>query len=301
MKSTHRESKASLWVLKIGGELLDQPPLLEAFLTHFVQLPGNKILIHGGGKQASALARKLGHVPRMIDGRRITDAPMLEVVTMVYGGLINRQLVARLVALGCPAVGLTGADGDIIRAQRRPAHPIDYGFVGDIEAVQTQFLIHLLEAGITPVLAPLTHDGHGSLLNTNADTIATAVATALNGRFTTTLFFAVDKAGVLEDPADPSTLLPQLSYSQFQSLKQAGVIQGGMLPKLENGFRALQAGVSAVWIGHGQVIQELPGAGELPATRLVAASESAANREPNASKATHCNHANQSTNRKAQL
>ena len=265
-------SEEILWVIKIGGEILDRSNHLETFYQRFARLSGKKILVHGGGKQATHLAHQLGITPTLVDGRRITDASMLRVVTMVYGGLINRRLVAQLAARGFLAIGLTGADGNIILAQKRPPRSIDYGRVGDIQKIEVARLDSLLRQGYLPVVAPLTHDGQGRLLNTNADTIAAGIAAAMVSHYQTFLFFAIDRPGVLQHPSKDSTFLPRLSYSEFRRLQAKGAIQRGMIPKLEQAFQALQQGVTDVWIGHPRALAEEPASGALRATRLVASS-----------------------------
>jgi acetylglutamate kinase len=240
---------AKLHIVKIGGKLMDDPRMLDTLLDYFSRLPAPKILVHGGGKHADTLLKKLGIAPNMVDGRRITDKETLEVVQMVYAGLINKNLVAALQARGCPAIGLSGADGDIIRAHKRPAGKIDYGFVGDIDKVNVPRLEEMLEDGLCPVFCALTHDGNGQMLNTNADTVATAIAAAMAGRFRTRLYFCFEKSGVLREAGDESTLIPELNYSQFQQLLAGGSIADGMIPKLTNAFSAIEQGVYDIRIG----------------------------------------------------
>ena len=237
-----------LAVIKIGGRVIDDDRALARFLDDFAQIPACKILVHGGGALASRTARALGIEPKMVDGRRITDADMLEVVIMVYGGRINRQIVAGLQARGCNAIGLTGADGNIIAAEKRRGWEVDFGFVGDITAVRADRLVALLNAGFTPVVAPLTHDGRGQLLNTNADTMASALASALAADYATELYYCFEQPGVLLDIAQPQSRIAALSKSHYERLKVDGVITRGMLPKLDTAFAALQSGARRVKI-----------------------------------------------------
>ncbi len=243
-----------LLIAKIGGELLERPEKLEGFLRAFAARRGRKILVHGGGRSATELAQRLGVETRFIDGRRITSRDMLQVMVMTCGGWLNRHLVATLQAFGCPALGLAGADAGILLARRRPAHPIDFGEVGDLEQVNAAVLGSLLRLGLTPVLAPITHDGHGNLLNTNADTVAAEIAAALAAEFRVRLLLFTGTAGVLRRPQDPDSTIPQLDRETFAALRRAGVITDGMLPKLENGFRALAAGVAEVVVADTQVL-----------------------------------------------
>lgn len=253
-----------LIIIKVGGKIVEEEVSLKNLLKDFSRIAGGKILVHGGGKSATALAEKLGIETQMVDGRRITDAETLKVATMVYAGLVNKNVVAGLQALGNNAIGLTGADLDIIRAVKRPVGAIDYGFVGDIKWVNAQALSELLGNGAVPVIAPITHDGKGSLLNTNADTIASELATSLCSRYELRLIFCFEKAGVLTNEADLNSVIPEINPALFEELKSQGVITGGMIPKLENGFNALRSGVSAVVITNAQGIS-----GGLRGTRLV--------------------------------
>ena len=221
---------------------------LKELLDQFKKISGNKILVHEGGRTATEMAKKLGVETQMVDGRRITDAEMLKVVTMVYGGLVSKNIVAGLQARNCNAIGLAGADLDLIRALKRSVKDIDYGFVGDIEKVNSKELRLLIDENIVPVLAPLTHDGKGNLLNTNADTIASAVAAELSNYYSVYLFYCFEKSGVLLDSNDDSSLIPALNESLFEQYKNEGVINSGMIPKLENGFRAKLKGVKEVLI-----------------------------------------------------
>ena len=237
-----------LTIIKVGGKVVEEPELLNALLNQFNKVSGYKILVHGGGSTATEIADKLGIETKMVDGRRITDANMLDVVTMVYGGLVNKRIVAGLQARNCNAVGLTGADLDLIRAKKRPVKDIDYGFVGDVDDVNTRELRLLINENIVPVIAPLTHDGKGNLLNTNADTIASEIATELANNFSVYLFYCFEKSGVLLNPEDDSTVIHDLDSSLFNQYQNEGIISAGMIPKLENGFRAKRKGVKEVLI-----------------------------------------------------
>ena len=237
-----------LTVLKVGGAVVEDPQALDAFLTGFAALPGLKVLVHGGGRAATKLAAQLGVPTRMVDGRRITDAEMLRVVTMVYGGLVNKGVVAALQARGVNALGLTGADLGCMRAIKRPVKDIDYGYVGDMEKVDTSILADLIARGVVPVMAPLSFDGKGSLLNTNADTIASSVARALAERFEVTLVYCFEKAGVLSDPDDEGSVIPLITRDTFPGLVADGIVAGGMIPKLQNALDALEGGVHEVRI-----------------------------------------------------
>lgn len=237
-----------LTVVKVGGAILEDAISLSGFLDRFVALPGLKILVHGGGRAATSLAAKLGVESKMVEGRRITDAETLDIVTMVYGGLVNKNTVAALQARNCNAAGFTGADLNLVKARKRPVAEIDYGFVGDITAVQSGAFANLLQLGITPVVAPLTHDGNGQFLNTNADTMASAIAIAMSTLYEVTLIFCFEKPGVLLNADDDTSVIPQLSAGLYQSLKEQKIIHSGMIPKLDNSFAALQQGVKQVII-----------------------------------------------------
>lgn len=233
-------------VVKVGGQVAEDPVQLQALLKGFAAMEGPKVLVHGGGREATALAGKLGIPVQMVEGRRITDAATLEVVTMVYVGLVNKRLVAQLQALGVNAIGLCGADGALVRSHKRPpVNGIDYGFVGDVDGVNADLLASLLSSGFVPVVSPLTYDGKGSLLNTNADTIASTVATALAGQFDVTLTFCFDLEGVLDASG---TVIPQIDAASFETLKTTGALTGGILPKITNALAAVKAGVGAVRI-----------------------------------------------------
>ena len=240
--------KEQLTLIKVGGKIVEEEATLNQLLTDFSAIKGHKLLVHGGGRSATRMASRLGIESNMVNGRRITDAETLKVVTMVYGGLVNKNIVAGLQAKGVNAGGLTGADMDVIRSVKRPVKEVDYGFVGDVERVNAGLLNDLLHKGIVPVLAPLTHDGQGHILNTNADTIAGETAKALAQRFDVTLVYCFEKRGVLRDENDDNSVIPQLNRKEFDRYVQEGVIQGGMIPKIENALNALEAGVSKVII-----------------------------------------------------
>jgi len=235
-------------VIKVGGGIVEDCKALEHLSDTFSAIEGPKVLVHGGGRTATDIAAKLGIESKMVGGRRITDAQTLKVVTMVYGGLINKDIVAKLQAKGNNALGLTGADLNCILSDRRPVKDIDYGFAGDVKKVNAEILSDLIVKGVVPVMAPLTHDGKGNMLNTNADTIASEVAKALAGRFEVVLTFCFEKKGVLSNPEDENSVIKEISSSTYQDLKSEGIISGGMVPKLDNAFRALEAGVSKVVI-----------------------------------------------------
>lgn len=256
--------KEKLTIIKVGGAVVEDEEQLTRLLNDFAAIEGPKILVHGGGRRATKVASQLGIESKMVNGRRITDSHMLEVVTMVYGGLVNKNIVARLQALGINALGLTGADMDIIRSHKRPpvvssqdsSSPclLDFGFVGDVDRADGQRLSLLLEAGITPVIAPLTHDGKGQILNTNADTMAGETAKALAPYYDVTLVYAFEKPGVLTNPDDDSSVIPLLTRDIYKRYVADGTISGGMMPKIENAFQALDAGVSRVVITRADAI-----------------------------------------------
>lgn len=237
-----------LTIIKVGGKVVEEPESLDALLDQFKKISGNKILVHGGGRTATEVAKKLGIETKMVEGRRITDADMLEVVTMVYGGLVNKKIVAGLQARGMNAIGLTGADLNLIKAHKRPVKDIDYGFVGDVDDVDPAELRLLINENVIPVVAPITHDGMGQLLNTNADTIASELATELSNYYKVYLFYCFEKKGVLVNPDDESTVIYDLDLPLFNKYKSEGIISDGMIPKLENGFRAKMKGVQEILI-----------------------------------------------------
>ena len=241
--------KEKLTIVKVGGAVVEDEAQLAQLLKDFSAIPGRKALIHGGGRRATQVAASLGIESKMVGGRRITDAEMLNVVTMVYGGLVNKNLVARLQANGVNALGLTGADIDVIRSHKRPLKDgIDFGFVGDVDRADGQMLSRLIEAGITPVMAPLTHDGQGHILNTNADTIASETAKALAPFYDVTLIYSFEKKGVLSNPDDDNSVIATINRADFERYKADGTISGGMLPKIENALSAIDAGVGRVII-----------------------------------------------------
>lgn len=238
-----------LTVIKVGGKIVEEEATLKALLADFSKVEGRKVLVHGGGRSATAMATRLGIESQMIDGRRVTDAETLKVVTMVYAGLVNKNIVASLQALGVNALGLTGADlGYMLSAKRPIKNGIDYGFVGDVKNVNSDLLAKLIADGVVPILAPLTHDGQGSMLNTNADTIAGEAAKALSKHFDVTLVYCFEKKGVLRDENDDDSVISEINESDFKKYVADGTIQGGMIPKLENAFAAISAGVSKVVI-----------------------------------------------------
>ncbi len=241
--------KEKLTIVKVGGAVVEDEAQLTQLLKDFSAIEGKKVLVHGGGRRATQVAASLGIESKMVGGRRITDADMLNVVTMVYGGLVNKNLVARLQANGVNALGLTGADIDVIRSHKRPLKDgIDFGFVGDVDRANGAMLSKLIEEGITPVMAPLTHDGEGHILNTNADTIASETAKSLAPYFDVTLIFSFEKKGVLLNPDDDDSVIPTITRADFIKYKTDGTISGGMLPKIENALSAIDAGVKKVVI-----------------------------------------------------
>lgn len=254
-----------LTVVKVGGAVVEDEEQLARLLNDFAAIEGNKVLVHGGGRRATKVAASLGIESKMVNGRRITDRDMLEVVTMVYGGLVNKNVVARLQANGVNALGLTGADMDVLRSRKRPIKDgIDFGYVGDVERADGKALQTLIGAGIVPVMAPLTHDGHGNILNTNADTIAGETAKALAPFYDVTLIYSFEKKGVLANPDDDDSVIPTITPADFERYKADGTVAGGMIPKLENAFAAIDAGVGRVIItlasaidgNHGTVISK---------------------------------------------
>lgn len=242
------QKKEKVTVVKVGGKIVETPSALQALITAFSQMEGRKVLVHGGGRTATDMAARLGIETQMVGGRRITDADMLAVVTMVYGGLVNKQVVAQLQAAGVNALGLTGADMDVLRSHRRPAGEVDYGFVGDVERADGARLQMLIEGGVVPVMAPLTHDGRGQLLNTNADTIAAETAKGLAPYYDVTLVYCFEFPGVLANADDPASVIAHISEADFARLKADGTVTGGMIPKIENCLSAVRAGVGRVII-----------------------------------------------------
>ena len=240
--------KEKVTIVKVGGAVVEDEAQTVQLLAAFSRIEGRKVLVHGGGRRATQVAKRLGIESKMVGGRRITDAAMLQVVTMVYAGLVNKSLVAKLQALGINALGLTGADIDVIRSRKRPVKGIDYGFVGDVERADGKALSALLEAGITPVMAPLTHDGKGTMLNTNADTIASETAKTLAPIYDTTLIFSFEKKGVLANADNDDSVIPVITRDDYRRYVADGTVSGGMLPKLDNAFNAIDAGVKRVVI-----------------------------------------------------
>ena len=249
------ENRQSISIIKIGGNIIDNPAELATFLADFTALEGNTILVHGGGKSATKLAQSMGLVAQMIEGRRITDAPMLEVVVGVYAGQINKEVVAKLQANGLNAMGFSGADGNLILSDKRNHPTIEYGFVGDVKKVNTNLLASLLDNGITPVFCAITHDGKGQLLNTNADTIASELAIALSAIYDVTLTYCFEKPGVLFDAEDDSSVIEAINPELYAQLKAEQAIHSGMIPKLDNCFNSLSKGVQQIRIGHHRMLQ----------------------------------------------
>jgi acetylglutamate kinase len=240
--------KDKLTIVKVGGKIVEDENSLDVLLKEFAAIDGFKLLVHGGGRSATAMASQLGIETVMIDGRRVTDSEMLKVVTMVYGGSVNKNIVARLQAMGIDALGMTGADMNIILSRKRPATPVDYGWVGDPIEVNDSALSSLIMAGVVPVVAPLTHDGLGHLLNTNADTMAGTVARGLAERFDVSLVYCFEKPGVLADEHDDASVIATINRPTFETLRTEGVVSGGMIPKIENALSAVDAGVAEVVI-----------------------------------------------------
>lgn len=248
-------SKPKITIVKIGGNVIDNSIMLTEVLTSFSSMEGAKILVHGGGKEASKIAKKLGLQAQMVDGRRITDAPMLDVVVMTYAGLLNKKIIAQLNALETIAIGFSGADGNLILSEKRKKGEVDYGFAGDIIAVNQLLLIALLNQNITPVFSAITHDGNGQLLNTNADTIASELAAALVGFYDVELCYCFEKNGVLMNSEDDNSVIENLNEIKYQDLLKANIIHSGMIPKLDNCFSALKKGVKTIIIGNHSVIE----------------------------------------------
>ncbi len=246
-----------LYVIKIGGNVIDDTNALQSFLYDFAAIEGSKILIHGGGKIATKMAEDLGIKQTMINGRRVTDIDTLNVVTMTYAGLINKTIVSRLQSFNCNAIGLSGADGNIIQAKKRVVKDIDYGFAGDVEKVDGKLLQGLLALGLTPICCPITHNKNGLLLNTNADTIAQEIATACANDYEVTLVYSFEKSGVLLDVNDENSLILNLNHREYQKLVEDKKIVDGMIPKLDNAFDAINKGVSKVSIGKASALREI--------------------------------------------
>ena len=249
--------KDRLRVVKIGGNVINDKDQLEAFLRYLSGMSGHRILVHGGGRKATELAADLGIQTRMVGGRRITDEAGLEIVTMVYAGLLNKNLVAGLQSQGCNAIGLSGADGNSIQAHKRTGSEIDYGFAGDIDAVDSGMISTLLRAGLTPVFCAITHDRKGQLLNTNADTVASELAKGLSDDFEVELIYCFEKEGVLEDRNDEDSVVEHLNPEKYLEMKGLGLVSEGMLPKLDNCFAALEHGVASVHIGKAELLKDM--------------------------------------------
>ena len=250
------ENKKPVTLIKIGGNIIDNSTELSQFLSDFSKIEGYKILVHGGGKSATKMAESIGLVPQMIDGRRITDAAMLDVVVMIYAGQINKNIVAQLQANSTNAMGFSGADGNLIQSDKRNHPTINYGFVGDVKKVNTKLLETLLSNGIIPVFCAITHDGKGQLLNTNADTIASELAIALSEVFDVTLNYCFEKPGVLYDAEDDSSVIENINQELYSKLKAEKAIHSGMIPKLDNCFNSLSKGVQKIKIGHHRMLQD---------------------------------------------
>ncbi|MGZ9736641.1 acetylglutamate kinase [Flavobacterium sp. GNP002] len=250
------KNKKPVTLIKIGGNIIDNPTELSQFLSDFSMIEGYKILVHGGGKSATKMAESIGLVPQMIDGRRITDAAMLDVVVMIYAGQINKNIVAQLQANSTNAMGFSGADGNLIQSDKRNHPTINYGFVGDVKKVNTQLLETLLSNGIVPVFCAITHDGKGQLLNTNADTIASELANALSEVFDVTLNYCFEKPGVLYNAEDDSSVIENINQELYSKLKTEKAIHSGMIPKLDNCFNSLSKGVQKIKIGHHRMLQD---------------------------------------------
>ncbi len=250
------DTKKKVTLVKIGGNVIDSPTELAQFLADFSKIEGYKVLVHGGGKSATKMAQSIGLTPKMIDGRRITDAAMLDVVVMIYAGQINKNIVAQLQALDTNAMGFSGADGNSIQSEKRNHPTIDYGFVGDVKKVNTPLLETLLNTGIVPVFCAITHDKKGQLLNTNADTIASELAIGLSEVFDVTLSYCFEKPGVLYDAEDDASVIEQINQELYTKLKNEGAIHSGMIPKLDNCFNSLSKGVQKIKIGHHKMLKD---------------------------------------------
>ncbi|MCL6273882.1 acetylglutamate kinase [Muricauda sp. 2012CJ35-5] len=248
--------KEKLSIVKIGGNVIGDPTQLTDLLQLFSQIQGHKILVHGGGKKATELNKKLGIETKMTNGRRITDSDSLDVAIMVYGGLVNKKMVAQLQGFGVNAIGMSGADGDAIKAHKRPVKEVDFGWVGDVEGVNSENVLKLLKSGFTPIFCALTHDGKGQLFNTNADTIAAEIAIGMSDDFDTTLFYCFEKKGVLQDITNADSVIQHIDSKNYQTLLNEGIIADGMLPKMHNCFHALQNHVKQVCIGDQTMLQE---------------------------------------------
>lgn len=248
-------NKKPITIVKIGGNIIDNPTELTQFLFDFSKIEGNKVLVHGGGKSATKMAQSVGLTPQMVDGRRITDAPMLDIAVMIYAGEINKKIVAQLQANNTNAIGFSGADGNLIVSEKRNHPTIDYGFVGDVKKINTPLLQKIIGLEITPVFCAITHDKNGQLLNTNADTIASELSIGLSEVFDVTLNYCFEKAGVLTDVEDENSVIEQINSALYAKLKEEGAIHSGMIPKLDNCFNSLSKGVQEIKIGHHRMLQ----------------------------------------------
>ena len=246
-----------LYVIKIGGNVIDDERELSSFLDSFASIEAKKILVHGGGKLATRMAEKMGLEQKLVEGRRVTDAETLKIVTMVYAGYINKNIVALLQSLNCDAAGFSGADGNLVSAHKRTGTSLDYGFAGDIDSVNAAFLNRLIGQGIVPVISPITHNGKGQLLNTNADTIAQEVAKALSGLYEVTLVYCFEKEGVMQDVNQPGSVIRSIGKDEYAALKTNGTISGGMMPKIDNAMQAIEKGVKKVVIGKAERLSQL--------------------------------------------
>lgn len=251
--------KEKITVIKVGGKIVEESESLSNLLNCFTETAGSKVLVHGGGRSATRMAERLGIESRMVNGRRITDSETLQIVTMVYGGLVNKNIVAQLQARGINALGLTGADCNIIKAHKRPKGEIDYGFAGDVDSADGQMLSNIIKMGIVPVIAPLTHDGKGNMLNTNADTIAAETAKALAKHYDVTLIYCFEYPGVMRNPDDPESLIDTITHESYRRLLDDGTVSGGMIPKIDNAFSAIDNGVREVIITRADAIDGIHG------------------------------------------
>jgi acetylglutamate kinase len=246
-----------LIIVKIGGEVIDNPSQMDRFLKDFARISSKKVLVHGGGKIATDIGLRLGIKPNLVDGRRVTDRETLKVITMVYAGLVNKNIVSKLQSFNCNSIGLSGADANIFQAKKREVKETDYGFVGDIEKVNCDPIIHLLQKNIIPIIAPLTHDKKGNLFNTNGDDMAMALAVAMSHSYRTILFYCFSLPGVLQDPKRSDSLIKEISWKKYQNLKKNQKISDGMIPKMETAFFALKSGVKQVYICHSNMLLEI--------------------------------------------
>lgn len=250
-------TKEKLLLVKVGGKVVENPSALNQLITDLSNVEGRKVLVHGGGVLATKTASALGIETTMVEGRRVTDDKMIDVVTMVYAGLVNKRVVSLLQSKGTNAIGLCGADMNVILSDKRPVKTVDYGWVGDVKKVDGKALSSLIESGVVPVLAPLTHDGQGHILNTNADTIAAETAKGLAAYYDVTLVFCFEKQGVLADANDDNSVIASLNHQQYEAYKSEGVITDGMIPKLDNAFSTIENGVKEVVITHANSLNDL--------------------------------------------